>query len=52
MYIPITLLVLKCAANSLMGLKVYKLLGSRPKKSKSQFQHDFFQNGTKSIDLP
>ena len=34
MYIPITLFVLKCAANSLVGLKVCKLLGSRQKKIK------------------
>ena len=52
MYIPITLFVLKCAANSLMGLKVCKLLGTRQKKLKLQFLHDFFKNGIKSIDSP
>ena len=34
MYIPITLFVLKLSANSLIGLKVCKLLGTRPKKIK------------------
>ena len=50
MYIPITLFVLNCAANSPMGLKVGKLLGTQQKKKKSPFLHDLFQNGVKSID--
>ena len=48
MNIPKTLFELKLSANYLMGLKVCKLLGTRPKKSKSQFQYDFF-NRAKSL---
>ena len=49
MYIPITLFELKLSANSLMGLKVCKLLGTRPKKIKITISTWFFFNRAKSL---
>ena len=40
--------MLKCAANSLMGLKVCKLLGTRHKKIKITISTGFFKNHAKS----
>ena len=42
MYLPITIFVLKCAVNFIMGLKVCKLLGTRPKKIKITISTLFF----------
>ena len=43
MYIPTTLFVSKLSANSFMGLKVCKLLGTRQKKIKITISTLFFQ---------
>ena len=50
MYISITQFVIECAANSLIDLKVRKLLGTRRKKLKSPFFFMIFLIRIKSYE--